>query len=69
MATVKGFNIVPDGRRPSWVIKYEGGGEVPDVLKGGWTSVHEAEQAIKSFQATVRARVQNATKSRRTKTQ
>lgn len=32
-----------------WEIAFEGGGEVPDVLKGKWTSQADAESAIEKF--------------------
>lgn len=35
-----------------YVIKYTAGGEVPDTLKGRWTNLLRAEQAIENFQVT-----------------
>lgn len=40
-----------------WEIAFEGGGEVPDVLKGKWTSKADAERAIEKFYAIKSAKV------------
>lgn len=35
-----------------YFIKYTAGGEVPDTLKGKWTSLFRAEEAITNYQVT-----------------
>lgn len=45
---LKDFEVfrVPEGL---YVIKFNAGGEVPDVLKGRWTSMVKAEAAIENY--------------------
>lgn len=44
-------------------IYYEGGGGIPDALKGYYTTTAAAQENIKLFQATVRDKVENRGKS------
>lgn len=43
---------VKDAGFNSYVIYYEGGGEVPKVLQGRWTSHFFAERAIETYLTT-----------------
>ena len=51
---------------PMYEVYYEGGGEIPDVLKTLYTSVLIANQAIEKFQASVRTKVKGNTRGKST---
>lgn len=54
MAAVKKFISIPLGNIPGRRVKIEGGGEVPKVLSGTYTSKEEADQAINMYLRTRR---------------
>lgn len=51
--------------RGYYQVKWTGGGELPDDLKGMYTSLQDATTAIAVFQAGVRNRVQESTRGRK----
>lgn len=65
MATEKKELYVSSAPYGMYEIKYSGGGETPDALKGYFTREVEAERMIAFFQAEVRERVEKTTKSKR----
>jgi hypothetical protein len=49
---MKNLVIIPDTNNSALVkIRYEGGGEAPDALKGLWTNSTTAKQAIAEWLA------------------
>lgn len=42
------FRQLPHGL---WVVAWEGGGELPRELRGGFTTVHQIQKAIKAYEA------------------
>lgn len=56
----KTFRIEPVPASGLVRIAYEGGGEVPDELKGGWTTAANAKMAIAAWQAKNPDRTQEA---------
>jgi hypothetical protein len=48
----KNLIIEPTGKYALFTIKYEGGGQMPSTLKGAYTSVRLAQNAIDIYEAT-----------------
>lgn len=48
----KDFRITNDPEKTGYTIDFVQGGQVPELLKGHWTSIKLAKQAVKCYIAT-----------------
>lgn len=65
MTYEKELSIVTETKGPNaglFKIQWSGGGELPKVLKGHWTTEKLAKERIRGFQSTVQDKVKNSRK-------